>query len=154
MEIRRKAVIYDLDGTLVDVRSIRHYVEGPKRDFGAFHKASKFCPPHEWVIGAARQSHEAGYANLIFTGRMEHHRALSTEWLKAWDVPFAALEMRPEGDYRKDFIVKRDMYRTYCRDYRIVRAYDDNPAIIDLWENLGVPVVPVPGWSDPIVQVI
>ena len=40
------AVIVDIDGTLVDVSSVRHHVAGPgKRNFDAFHRESADCPP-------------------------------------------------------------------------------------------------------------
>ena len=30
--------------------------------------------------------------------------------------------------------------------YNIIEAWDDNPAIIELWRSEGIPVREVPGW--------
>ncbi|WP_092501608.1 hypothetical protein [Agrococcus jejuensis] len=44
---RAPAVLFDVDGTLCDVRSIRHHVDGTgRRNFDAFHAESIDCPPH------------------------------------------------------------------------------------------------------------
>jgi hypothetical protein len=43
----QSAVIVDLDGTLCDVSTILHFVEGDEKDFPAFHTASAECPPDD-----------------------------------------------------------------------------------------------------------
>jgi len=41
------AALVDIDGTLVDVSSVRHHVAGPgKRNFDAFHRESAGLPTH------------------------------------------------------------------------------------------------------------
>jgi hypothetical protein len=141
-----KAIIWDLDGTLADVSGIRHLITAPTGGFDAFHRASEFVLPNEYVVRAAREAHDEGYTNLIFSGRFEKYRVLSTRWLEKNDVPYAHLEMRPDGDYRKDFLVKRDMFNAYAARYHITHAWDDRPAVIDLWNAIGLQVTVVPGW--------
>lgn len=147
MKGQRKAKIWDLDGTLVNVRGILHLL-GQKNGFDSFHRASSFCPPNTDVVRAARQSHEEGYANLIFTGRTEQYRALSVDWLGRNWVPYTHMWMRADGDYRKDFVVKREMYDEASRVYEIIHATDDRPEIVALWNHLGVPVTVIPGWEE------
>lgn len=142
---RRKAQILDLDGTLVDVRTIRHLIQ--TKGYDAFHMASATCPPNDHVVEAVRKSHDEGLVNLVFTGRMERHRALSIAWLGRHRVPYAHMWMRHEGDYRKDFVVKKQMFDDASQTYDIVHAWDDRPDIIDLWHFLNVPCTVVPGWE-------
>lgn len=143
----RDAVIVDMDGTLCDVRKIRHLIHGPG-GFDAFHRASIDCPPHHWVLEAVQEAHEEGKAILIVTGRSWRHRNVTAMWLALHNVPSDALWMRRNGDMRKDFLVKRDILRRIRQLYNPVHAYDDNPAILDLWEQENIPFTVVPGWED------
>jgi FMN phosphatase YigB (HAD superfamily) len=148
MKLRLPAVIYDTDGTLVDVRPIRHLVTGRKKDFAAFHAASIDCAPNMHVLEAARLDHLLGKQNLVVTGRERKWGALTEEWLQKWDVPYAGLWMRPDGDNRKDFMVKDDILTELLETYSVHRAWDDNPQVIDLWKRRGIPVTSVPGWDE------
>jgi hypothetical protein len=51
---------------------------------------------------------------------------------------------------RADVLVKHDIYRSIALRWDVVRAHDDNPNVIALWEHLGIPVNVVPGWTDPV----
>lgn len=148
------AEIFDVDGTLCDVSSIRHYVEAPKgqRNFEAFHKAgTTICPPNEWVAQAARDAHAAGRAVLIVSARMAKWGRPTIKWAGEHSIPFTDAWFRPDHDYRADHFVKRDIYRDICRrGYNVVRAYDDNPSIIALWQELGVETIVVPGWPEGV----
>jgi hypothetical protein len=144
------AVLVDVDGTLCNVSSVRHYVEADpgKKDFDAFHKASQFCPPHQQALDYCIAAHEAGHAVIVVTARMEMWRYITTQWLNEHvPVPWHGPAMRPQGDYRKDVLVKTDLYNAISAHYRVVGAIDDNPNIIDLWTTLGIPTEVVPGWS-------
>ncbi|WP_030898635.1 hypothetical protein [Streptomyces sp. NRRL F-5126] len=143
----REAVLFDMDGTLCDVRGIRHLLDGPGR-FAAFHSASVDCPPHPHVVQAAREAHAEGLAVLIVTARETRWRNHTAMWLALNDVPSDAMWMRARGDYRPDFEVKRDILAGIRTRYRPVAAWDDNPAVIELWRGEGVPVHVVPGWDD------
>jgi beta-phosphoglucomutase-like phosphatase (HAD superfamily) len=143
-----EAVIFDMDGTLCDVRAIRHLVKGPG-GYRAFHRASVSCPPHDWVVDAAREQAAAGRAILIVTGREAIHRDVTAMWLALHQVPSDAMWMRAHGDYRPDYEVKRGILRRIRLRYRPVAAWDDNPAVVRLWEEEGIPVTVVPGWDSP-----
>lgn len=145
---RPEAVIFDMDGTLCDVRSVRHHITGPRRDFDAFHRASAGCPPHPWVVEAAREQAAAGRAVLIVSARLERYRRLTSMWLALHEVPSDTLLMRPDGDFRKDFVVKADILRRIRRRWTPVHAWDDNPQVLSLWEREGIPCTVVPGWDD------
>ena len=62
-------------------------------------------------------------------------------------VPSDMLMMRGNEDNRKDYEVKRDMLNTIRKAYDVVHAWDDNPAIIRLWAEEGIPHTVVPGWE-------
>lgn len=147
---RQEAVIFDMDGTLCDVRSIRHLVAGPRRDFHAFHMSSGGCPANPEVAEAARQARRDGRAVIIVTARMEHYRNVTSMWLALNAVPSDALLMRRDGDFRKDFVVKREILTKIRRRWNPVHAWDDNPEVIALWQQEGIECTVVPGWDNGI----
>lgn len=140
------AVIFDMDGTLADVRGIRPLLQGP-RSFDAFHAASVDCPPHTAVVAAARREHAAGRAVLIVTARSVRWRHHTAMWLALNDVPSSAMWMRGRHDQRPDYEVKRDILARIRLRYGPVAAWDDNPDVIRLWTDEGIPTTVVPGWS-------
>jgi FMN phosphatase YigB (HAD superfamily) len=144
----RDAVIVDVDGTLCDVRGIRHLIG--EKGFDAFHRASASCPPHPGVVEVVRAADAAGLAVLVVTGRVERWRRLTSMWLALHEVPSDVLEMRRDLDYRMDYVIKREILARLRSRYRIVHAWDDNPAILRLWAEEGIPATVVPGWDDPV----
>lgn len=146
--MKPSAVIVDVDGTLVDVSSVRHHVAGPgKRDFHAFHSGSADCPPHAEAITWVEQMADAGHHILVVTARMEQWRPLTRAWLDTHMTrPFSELVMRANRDFRPDREVKREIHAALSDRYHIRAAADDNPNVIALWEELGIPVTVIPGW--------
>jgi hypothetical protein len=140
-----EAELYDFHGTLADVTSLGAYLRA--RDFESFYRASLSCPPIYSTVLAAQWAHDNGYPNLLFTGMTRTYEALLWEWLERYGVPVDYLDMREPGDYRKDFIVKQEMWEKAAdAGYRIIKAWDDNPGCLDLWRSKGISVVPVPGY--------
>ncbi|WP_326690534.1 MULTISPECIES: hypothetical protein [unclassified Streptomyces] len=142
----REAVIFDVDGTLCDVREIRHLLDGPG-GFHAFHTASVDCPPHQHVIDAAHTAHQNGLAVLVVTARSVRYRPHTAMWLALHGVPSDAMWMRATGDGRPDYEVKRDILARIRRRFRPVHAWDDNPHVLELWTEEGIPTTVVPGWD-------
>lgn len=145
----REAVIVDVDGTLVDVSSIRHYVcsDPKRRDFESFHKASALCPPigdtFAWADGHRKQ----GRAVFVVTARERKWDFLTRRWLRKWGFQLDGLFMRATGDYRPDGVVKGEILeRIRERGFTVVAAIDDNPSVVEVWQSRGIPVTVVPGW--------
>lgn len=145
-----EAVVVDVDGTLCDVSTIRHLVERRPKDFDAFHAGAAQCPPHSRVVEQVREHHRAGRVIVVVTARMYQWEDSTRAWLdRHIGVPYHGPFMRGDSDFRADVEVKRDIHRVLTSDhgYRIVHAIDDNPAIVALWGELGIPTTVVPGWS-------
>lgn len=151
----KTAVIFDMDGTLADVSSIRHHLtkfDETKRTvikhFHRFHAASVSVPPHQHVVNAAQMAKMLGHDILIVTARKHMWRHHTAWWLALHDVPSDMLIMRGDDDNRKDYEVKKDMLDTIRKAYNVIHAWDDNPSIIKLWTEEGIPTTVVPGWED------
>lgn len=151
----KTAVIFDMDGTLADVSSIRHHLnkfdETKRRvmkHFHRFHAESVSVPPHQHVVNAAQIAHMMGHEVLIVTARKHMWRHHTAWWLAMHNVPSDMLMMRGNEDNRKDYEVKKDMLETIRQGYDVIHAWDDNINIIRLWEENGIPTTIVPGWED------
>lgn len=142
-----EAEIFDVDGTLCNVLPIRHYVTGPKKNFHKFHRESVNCLPNQAVVEDARAAHAAGRAVLVVTARSTLYRHHTAFWLAMHEIPSDRMFMRREGDWRADASIKDDIYQRIALRWKVVRAHDDNPSIVRLWEGYGIPVRVVPGWQ-------
>lgn len=143
------AVYFDFQGTLVDVRGIRHLLKDVPKRYDAFHWATASCQPISWVAAEARKAHAEGLAVLLGTGMNEKYRRVPSWWLADHDVHVDDLRMRGNDDFRKDFIVKNEMVDRWQQRFRFVHAYDDNPAVIaHVWKARGIPHTTVPGWEE------
>lgn len=146
-----EAIIYDFHGTLVDVRDLLPLLSDGNYD--GFYEASLSGEPIGLTAHAARQSHKSGYANLLFTGMPDRYAEGLKKWLTLYDVYMDVISMRkPEDGYAKDFVVKRQMYlQAVDLGYYVMRAWEDSPAVIDLWKRQGIPVEEVPRY--PVLPV-
>lgn len=152
MKALPEAEIFDVDGTLCNVQAIRHFVRGGKdngyrKDFNAFHQESVNCPANPQVVEGVKAAVAAGRQVLVVTARSTRYRNHTAFWLALNGIHSDRLFMRREGDFRVDVSVKDDIYRSISARWNIVRAWDDNPSIIGLWEGYGIPVEKVPGWE-------
>lgn len=151
----KTAVIFDMDGTLANVSSIRHHLtkfEETKRrvikHFDRFHAESVNVPPHSHVVNAAQVAKMLGHDVLIVTARKHMWRNHTAWWLAINNVPSDALFMRNNLDNRKDYEVKRDILSTIREAWNPIHAWDDNPNIIRLWKEEGIPCTIVEGWEN------
>lgn len=146
----KKAVIVDWQGTLVDVSGIRHLVENPegKKNFPEFHRQTGNCPPIQKTLDEVKRAAMDGAFVAVFTGCSDDFSDVFHGWLARHGVPWNVTSMRAAGDFRKDVVVKREMLAWLIEHgYNAVRAWDDNPNVITLWESFDIPTTVVPGWT-------
>ena len=145
---RQRAVIVDMDGTLCDVSAVVHLQAQPD-GFTTFHHACADCPPHRAVVEWCVEHHGRGHAILIVTGRDDWSRELTEQWLSEHlPIPIAGLHMRGEGDFRSNVAIKREIHSQLAQIFDIRAAIDDDPEIVGLWQEVGIPVAMVLDWGD------
>lgn len=142
------AYIFDMDGTLVDTSAIVHHVLKPpgQKDFHAFHSEAASAPPRPEVVQMVHDAVDAGHDILIVTAREAVWRHPTAMWLALNRIPSHAMFMRSIKDYRKDYIIKKEILQRIRTSWEVVHAVDDNPAVIQLWEEEGIPVTRIPGY--------
>lgn len=135
-----RAVIVDLDGTLAINNSGRDwYGEGYEK---RLHE-DDVNRSVDRVVSAMLSTRLVEHV-LFVSGRMEVGRAATSQWI--YDKTSfilghqSSLLMRPDGDKRRDHVVKREIYDEHIRGtYSVFLALDDRPEMIELWRSLDIP---------------
>lgn len=123
-------VISDIDGTLCHMLDRR----GPFE----WHKVGRDRPDHG-MIEVLRAWKATGKTIILVSGRDSVCREETIEWMKEYDVPFDHLFMRPKDDFRKDSLVKREIYENEIKDkFNVVMIYDDRDQVVQTWRELGL----------------
>lgn len=151
--VKKTAWIFDVDGTLANVDSILYHIvnheDSPefKKSFDNFHRDSINVPPHievkEMLMNAYHDQHDI----VIVTARRETWRAHTSFWLSKNKIPHHALFMRGDKDYRPDYEVKKDILSRIEEIWSVQHAVDDNPKVIRLWEEHGIPTTKIGTWD-------
>ncbi len=85
---------------------------------------------------------------LIVTGRDAWAHKLTHQWLlEHLPLPPNGIYMRRDGDCRSNIDVKREIHSRLAPKYDIRAAIDDDPEIVGLWQEIGIPVTLVLDWA-------
>lgn len=135
-----EAVIVDIDGTVADKRGIRGPFEWDK--VGQDRPRNHVC---DIVRGLSEK-----YEIVFLSGRDGCCRNETEQWLdETFQGAFGYdLYMRDEGDWRKDYIVKKELFDIVSQEYDIAMVIDDRPQVITMWMELVLPVVNVGNMYD------
>lgn len=134
--------IWDLDGTLADTtKRLPLILVAPpqKPDWEQFNKLAN---TDKLILPAAvlyKALLHAGIFPVICTSRFISNLAITTEWLKTYQLPYRALLMRPDNDTRPSATLKRDMLREVRLRYgRVAMAFEDQPESVAMYRENGV----------------
>jgi hypothetical protein len=146
---RPPAIICDVDGTLCDVRSIRHYVERPegaqrfRANFALFHSSSEDSPAFPNVLELVTELEGAGYSLVVVTAREARWAELTERWLDRHGVRRVELFTRRALDYRSDALVKAEICDEIQSRYSPRLAIDDRDDILAVWTSASIATVKV-----------
>ena len=127
---RTDVAVFDVDGVLADVTHRRHFIEG-RRNWPAFFAAAADDTPLATGIELARAAGERGLDLVYLSGRPEHLRAVTVEWLRDHDVPDGQLLLRPQRDRSPATDLKLRLLRRLTTTRRIVFFVDDDTDVVD-----------------------
>lgn len=129
-----KAIMVDIDGTVAEMGDRSPY------DWLNVEKDS----PIEPIIEITKWASNFGYQVIMMSGRDSVCRPHTIRWLDKHNIWFDRLIMRPEGDMRKDSVVKRELFDQHVRDeYNVLFVLDDRNQVVDMWRALGLQVLQV-----------
>lgn len=134
------AIIVDIDGTLAHMKSKRKPYDWDKVYLDEV---------DEEIQNYLNRLH--GDVRVIFlSGRDSVCREMTEYWLDFYIDDYEALYMRPEKDYRKDTIIKKELFDNHIRGkYNVLHVIDDRPCVVNMWNDMGLKVWAV---SDQRIQ--
>jgi hypothetical protein len=142
-------IIFDIDGTLMNIDHRRHFVEGGKKDWGSFERQIKNDVPYSDISQLLVSLFESNNHRFIFcSGRREKNRKITVEQITAilsqainylpssLDI---VLVMRDDDDRRPDYIVKLDILEQLrAEGYNPELVFDDRTSVVEMWRAQGI----------------
>ena len=155
-------IIFDIDGTLLNISHRLHFIKENPKDWKSFRdpKQKRWDEPRLEIIQIADALQKRGHRLIFASGRSESERLDTARSINRWfnfenaldaasqmgldRFPTWPFYMRQEGDYRKDTIIKSEMLDKMRKDgYNPILAFDDRPAIVQMWRDRDLKVADV-----------
>lgn len=134
--MKKQAYIFDIDGTLADLSHRKHFIAGENKNWDSFYAE---CGKDKPIESVCRVLRELSYPVIYITGRPQSYRLDTDKWLTFNDLPHGMLFMRPDGDHRPDFELKKEIYNMYIKDrIEILGVFEDRQQCVDMWRSLGL----------------
>lgn len=127
---RSYVVICDIDGTIAINDGHR----------SAYDWTKVFQDKPNEKIRSLLHTFRYDYNVIYVSGRDESCRAETEQWLTTHFFPNGPVYMRSEGDNRKDYVVKEELFLKHINGkYNIAFVLDDRPQVIrNTWQKLGL----------------
>ena len=136
---RLNCFIFDLDGTICDVRHRRQYVATKPRNWDAWNRGLVNDVPHpavKIVYQALRQQYE--YDMIVVSGRSDDYKEQTIKWLTDNEIFYDEIYMRKYKDHRDDAVVKGEIADEILKTHRILGVFDDRKRVVDMWAKRGI----------------
>jgi predicted kinase len=129
-------ILFDIDGTLAHMNGKRGPFEWHRVDLDELDAV---------VYESLKRHQQCGDKIGILSGRSSDARKKTEEWLDFYNIKnYEFLLMRGSNDFRKDSIVKREIYENQIKDkYNVLMIYDDRDQVVEMWRSLGLKVYQV-----------
>ena len=127
------AILYDLDGTLCLMNGRSPYDASTcEQDL-----------PNKPVVELYNKFKD-DYTIILLSGRQDTWRQQTENWLAKNGITYHSLHMRKEGDFRKDTVIKEELYNEFIKDkYNVNFIVDDRKSVCNHWRSLGLTVFQV-----------
>jgi len=142
--LKPRAVIFDLDGVLVDSSERYRLCEsesgGDRRRFWDCFLSERYMDldrPREEYVRILRDYLSKGFRIIIVTGRVrETQEAKTLRQLSEWGITYHEIYFRKAGDYRKDYEFKSEIIEKLSRRYRIAAVFEDSKPVAEALRKL------------------
>lgn len=139
---KSKAIIVDIDGTLADCSHRVHHLQSTPKDWDAFYAGIIDDEPIEHIQHLMR--YYSMPDKILVTGRPRRTFDDTVAWLLDYGISYQRLYMRPDGDYRADDILKREIYERNIQPYYdVLFALEDRDRCVRMYRSIGVPCLQV-----------
>lgn len=123
------AIMVDVDGTLANIDWRDPYDASRCDEDGVYGE----------IVYLVNNMYLDGNVVIIMSGRMDTYQEPTKKWLANNQVRYDKLYMRQAGDYRKDSIIKKEIFDNHIRGkYNITFVLDDRNQVVDMWRSIGL----------------
>jgi len=139
-------IIFDVDGTLLDIEHRRHFVEGQLKDWITFMDPAEMFKdiPNQPVVDIAIAMEKAGHEIIVVSARNERHRTVTENSLNNAGVFRSALFLRPDDSFEPDHQFKqRVLDELIANDWKPDLVFDDRNQVVNMWRSNGITCVQV-----------
>lgn len=145
MSDNKKVYVFDIDGTLADIGHRVHFVKNKPKNWKAFNASMSFDKPYHDMVDMVRVCYSVDGSSLVLcSGRGSENRFTTVKWLAEHNIPYHALYMRAEKDYRKDSIIKVELLNQIRKDFgEPFMWFDDRNQVVEAIRAEGVRVLQV-----------
>ena len=134
----KPCILFDIDGTLADTRHRKGFLTTTPKNWLAFFNAAWNDTPIESVVSLYRDLFKTETI-IIDSARPEAYRRLTLDWFDRYEIPYGTLLMRPEGDKRDDYLVKRDfLTKVQLMGFTPRFVIDDKPSVVQMFRINGI----------------
>ena len=121
-----KAVVCDLDGTLALMRN--------RDPYDATHCDDDDI--NEPVASVLRNFYDRDYRILLVSGREDRYQSPTVRFLEKHSISYHHLWMRKTKDFRKDAIIKREIFDAeIAGKYYVEFVLDDRNQVVEMWRK-------------------
>lgn len=134
-------VIFDVDGTLLNIEHRRHFVSNGNNDWDSFLDPAvmeKDTP--NWPVVEVARKIQQDVELVVVSARNERHREVTQKQLEACGLHPAHLFLRPDGDFRSDKEFKQEVLDSLRNNgWEPNLVFDDRNQVVEMWRANGVP---------------
>ena len=140
-------IIFDVDGTLMDIGTRRHWLQGGNNDWEKFMdpKEMETDTRAEHIFEIAEALHDAGNEIVIVSARNERHREVTEKQLSATCGQFwSHMFLRPDDSFEPDEqFKKRVLDELINAGWKPDMVFDDRDKVVNMWRENGIPCLQV-----------
>ena len=121
-------VICDIDGTIAEMGA-----RGP------FHWDQVHLDQPIYVIINLLRLLAPVYPIILVSGHSDESMKLTLAWLQEHTVPYNAIYLRRANDFRKDAVIKQELYTAEIEPhYNVEFVLEDRNQTVEMWRSLGL----------------
>lgn len=141
-------IVFDIDGTLADIRHRLKWVSGEVKDWDRFYQDVRQDGVIEPIaelflltcIGLGHYDIAYNMRVICITGRPERTRAATLKWFREKIGPEPdAIYMRKDHDFRPDVEIKREWVEKLREEgHNFILAFEDRDRVVKMYRDLGI----------------
>lgn len=134
----KKAVIFDIDGTLSNCKHREHFLETPVKNWYMFFTQSIYDTPNINIVNILTNYIKYEYKIIIMTGRTITYKDITIDWLTKNNITYDMLFMREDKNFEDVTSLKLKWYESLKDSLNIISIYEDNIDTIFEFNKLNI----------------